>query len=89
MTEGIEHRYGVPARCFFNADALHLSDLASISLYRVVNEALTNVARHAQANEVTIGLSRDEFYCYLRIRDEGLGFQRDGMRQPTRSACSA
>jgi PAS domain S-box-containing protein len=82
MAEGFEHRYGVLARCLAGGEALCLSDLASISLYRVAQEALTNVARHAQANEVTISLSRDELYCYLRIQDDGVGFELAGTRRP-------
>jgi signal transduction histidine kinase len=53
-------------------------DLAAISLYRrVVQEALTNVARHAQANEVSVRLSADDRHCHLRIRDDGVGLPAD------------
>ncbi|WP_175828805.1 PAS domain-containing sensor histidine kinase [Burkholderia cepacia] len=74
MTEGFERRYGVRTRCEIHTDALHLNDLAAISLYRVAQEALTNVARHAQANEVSVILSTNERECRLRVHDDGVGF---------------
>jgi two-component system sensor histidine kinase UhpB len=43
-------------------------------LYRVVQEALTNVARHAQANRVHIHLERKEFKVHAFIEDDGQGF---------------
>ncbi|MFM0061477.1 PAS domain-containing sensor histidine kinase [Paraburkholderia phytofirmans] len=77
MTEGFEQRYGVPVRCEIQSEALCLNDLAAISLYRVIQEALTNVARHARANEVFVTLSADDRHCHLKIHDDGVGLQKD------------
>ena len=77
MMEGFERRFGVHTRCEVRTQELRLNDLAAISLYRVVQEALTNVARHAQANEVTVKLSVDDRDCHLRIHDDGVGFALD------------
>ena len=44
------------------------------TLYRVVQEALTNVARHAQANKVHIHLERQESTVAAFIEDDGQGF---------------
>jgi two-component system, NarL family, sensor histidine kinase UhpB len=43
-------------------------------LYRVTQEALTNVARHAQAGHVTITLAREQNRVVLGICDDGVGF---------------
>lgn len=43
-------------------------------LFRVAQEALTNVRRHAEANEVAIALSRTQHRVRLSIRDDGRGF---------------
>jgi len=82
LTDGFEQRYGVPARCEVHVQALRLNDLAAISLYRVVQEALTNVARHAQANAVSVSLSANHRYCHLQIRDDGVGFPAGVMQRP-------
>jgi two-component system sensor histidine kinase NreB len=44
------------------------------ALYRVLQEALTNVARHAQTEEVNVLLTRDPEHIDLIIEDRGRGF---------------
>ncbi|SDG15865.1 PAS domain-containing sensor histidine kinase [Paraburkholderia phenazinium] len=46
----------------------------AIALFRIVQEALTNVARHAQAKQVFITLEQKGFDCQLEVRDDGNGF---------------
>lgn len=55
------------------------SDLR-IELYRITQEALTNVRKHAKASHVTIELQRAEQGFHIRIADDGAGFD-----VPTRS----
>lgn len=45
-----------------------------IAVYRIVQEAISNVLRHAQAREVTIQLSLDAQHLNLIIEDDGVGF---------------
>jgi ligand-binding sensor domain-containing protein/signal transduction histidine kinase len=42
---------------------------------RISQEALTNIARHAQASAVSVRLDYDEDWLYLAIEDDGRGFQ--------------
>lgn len=51
-----------------------LDSAIETSLYRVVQEALTNVARHAQARSVNIVLTRDARSIQAIIEDDGKGF---------------
>jgi signal transduction histidine kinase len=62
--------------CAFAAegDCAGLDDAVEISVYRIVQEALTNVARHAQAQRVEIALAHRGESLALRIRDDGCGF---------------
>ena len=46
-------------------------------VYRVVQEALTNVARHAQASRAAVELALDDHSARARIVDDGLGFTLD------------
>ena len=45
-----------------------------ITVFRIVQEALTNVARHAQTNKVSVSLWQSEGNIRLLIHDEGVGF---------------
>jgi signal transduction histidine kinase len=48
-----------------------------IALFRITQEALNNVVKHASATQVTIHLSVDETGVALEIEDDGLGFQQE------------
>ena len=48
--------------------------LVESTIFRIAQEALTNVVRHAQAKHVRIDLRREEEHFELSIRDDGLGF---------------
>ncbi|MDQ6970216.1 MAG: sensor histidine kinase [Mariprofundus sp.] len=62
---------------FAHADDLFasvvLSDEQNIHLFRIVQEALTNVAKHSQASRVNVGLSLCDATLHLSIHDNGCG----------------
>lgn len=47
--------------------------------YRIVQEALTNVARHAKVKQVEIVIGTDENMLRIRIKDLGIGFDPDSL----------
>jgi signal transduction histidine kinase len=47
--------------------------------YRIVQEALTNVARHARVDRVEVRISADENTLSIRITDTGVGFEPDSL----------
>jgi signal transduction histidine kinase len=49
----------------------------TLPLYRIVQEALNNVVKHAQASEVMVQLIRQDDALHLTIEDNGTGFQRE------------
>ncbi|WP_219117594.1 PAS domain-containing sensor histidine kinase [Janthinobacterium sp. UMAB-56] len=52
---------------------LVLDDARSTAIYRIVQEALTNIARHAEANNITIALHRIDSSLAITIQDDGRG----------------
>ena len=66
---------GTGARVEAQVDDLgRLPPELEITVYRVVQEALTNAARHAGARTLEVRVRRDEGQVRLRVRDDGHGF---------------
>jgi PAS domain S-box-containing protein len=49
--------------------------------FRIAQEALTNVVRHANADEVTVQLNKDGNILVLTVKDNGLGFDPKSLRK--------
>lgn len=73
-------RYNVRVIRHIDAEAITFNRASRIEVFRMVQEALTNVARHSGATEVVLDIIRDEPYCILRIVDNGRGAAREGRR---------
>ena len=55
-------------------DSCHLQPAVQIRLYRILQEALTNVARHAKASAVSIAFTRSASTLQVAVNDNGRGF---------------
>ncbi|CAN5295221.1 sensor histidine kinase [soil metagenome] len=71
---------GVPAELRSTGRSFALRPDAETALLRTTQEALVNVARHAQASRVVVSLSYLDDVVTLDVDDEGVGF--DGMPRP-------
>lgn len=75
-------RVGVP--CAFKHAGLddNLPDIVNITVYRIVQESLTNVQRHAQAGKVSLLLRHDPADgLHLGLRDDGIGMDTQAATQ--------
>ncbi|MFL6660098.1 MAG: ATP-binding protein [Massilia sp.] len=66
-------RHGIACSLFADEAELRLDDGASTAIFRIVQEALTNIARHAEASSVTMYLYRLDGQLLISIRDDGRG----------------
>lgn len=66
---------GVRARVAVPSEVGRLAPETEAAVYRVVQEALHNVAKHAQATSVSINMQRDNGSVKLLVEDDGVGFQ--------------
>lgn len=57
-----------------------LTDKAKEHIYRIIQEALTNTAKHAQANEVAITLSQKKGELHIKFVDDGLGVNTETLK---------
>jgi signal transduction histidine kinase len=60
-------------------DEASLPEDAQLTAYRVVQEALTNVAKYAKARNVTVRLRNDGGIARLSVQDDGAGFDTSGV----------
>lgn len=76
------HEQGLRLETRFSGPLNEMTETYNITLYRLVQESLTNIVRHASASHITLELHRrqqeDEDYLELSIRDNGLGFSQHG-----------
>ena len=75
QVEQFAARKGIPCELKMNRDDFELDERLSISIYRIIQEALTNVLRHAAASRVQVALVQNEGEIALEVRDDGKGFQ--------------
>ena len=75
LVSGWSERFGVPVEFHTGvSDGLRLSGDAEANLYRIAQEALHNVYKHAKASVVRVGLEQSDGYVQLVIQDDGRGF---------------
>ena len=71
---------GVPATVQVDGSLDHLTDSQRTCIYRVVQEALTNCARHAKAKHVLVSLRTNEHGVVVIVEDDGVGFNPSAAR---------
>jgi len=62
-------------------DTAGYSTFVKMTIYRIVQEALTNIHKHARASETIIDLAFNERQAVLTIQDNGRGFDVDAVEQ--------
>ena len=80
LCDRFAERSGVEVSCRIASELPHLSNDAELVIYRVAQEALTNVARHSGSHRAELVLQPDDGHIVLTVRDEGSGLDRDEAR---------
>lgn len=77
LLDNISQMLHIPYKFDYNAEgeSLGAADNVKIVLYRIVQEALTNIAKHAKAKNIYVLLERDAFTAHLIVQDDGIGFK--------------
>ncbi len=70
------------------AEDLNLADELQILVFRICQEALTNVVKYAKASQVQIAIKQDRDGLTLTIMDNGIGFELDERTQTGVGLCS-
>jgi PAS domain S-box-containing protein len=80
QAQEFEKRAGVPCFIESNLGEERLERNLTTAVFRIFQEALTNVARHAQAGRVDISLVRDAAQLRLEVRDDGQGIGPEALQ---------
>lgn len=72
--KSFQERYRI--KCVFSkkVKGVQLTSEQSVAMYRIVQESLNNIAKHARASEVRIKLEKQDKSIILEIKDNGIGF---------------
>jgi PAS domain S-box-containing protein len=74
-------RTGTPCHLSMNREEFDLESNLATAVFRIVQEALTNVARHADASEVSVQIDETDDGIRLNVWDNGHGFAIDGNKK--------
>lgn len=77
-----EKRHRIAASFLANGLPERLPAETETAIYRITQEALTNVVRHAQAKRVRVRLDADEEQVHLEVEDDGQGLPQNGNGRP-------
>ena len=64
-------------------DEQRLARETETACFRIAQEALTNVARHAKAKRVSVRLNRNHDQLFLNVKDDGVGFDVNALKDST------
>ncbi len=82
QVEEFRQRSGLRCTILHLDDTSGLSDPVATAIFRAVQEALTNVIRHAGARRVEVSLRRTEHQVQVEVRDDGRGITESQARDP-------
>jgi signal transduction histidine kinase len=77
-----QERTGIACEVSMPAETFVLDPDRATGIFRIFQELLTNVARHAQATRVVVSLSQTEENVTLEVKDNGRGISEEEMRDP-------
>ncbi|HKH84840.1 MAG TPA: PAS domain-containing protein [Gemmatimonadales bacterium] len=82
QAQEFERSTGVTVQLEVRANQRELNDVCATTTFRILQETLTNVARHAHATRVSIALHVDQEELKLEVRDNGRGISEGEITSP-------
>jgi signal transduction histidine kinase len=82
QAQEFERNTGITVQLEVHAEHVELEDICATTAFRILQETLTNVARHAHASRVNITLRVNAETLMLEVRDNGRGINEAEMASP-------
>ncbi len=83
QAEEFEQRQGIRCELRIRPDDITLDRDISTAIFRIFQETITNVVRHAKASRITVHLTKETRGVVLTVRDDGRGITRKQIASPT------
>ena len=77
LVQNFTQRTGIVCNLSIGDPDMEIGDPHSTAIFRILQESLTNAAKHAKASRIDASLHRDASGIELRVRDDGVGFALD------------
>ncbi len=81
LVENFTQRTGVPCELSIEDPEMVLGGLQATAVFRIVQESLTNIAKHAKAKRAEVTIAEDAGTLVVRIHDDGVGFVAQAPRK--------
>ncbi len=82
QAEEFSRRTGIACNVSFNPEDMAIDPDLTTTIFRIFQETLTNVQRHAKATKVTVRLKATDNHLEFVVKDNGKGIAEDQMRKP-------
>jgi signal transduction histidine kinase len=77
LFNGVQQQTNMEVNFFSRRMPKHFDQGKELAIYRIAQEALTNVIRHARAKNVFVNLVKKDDKLLLSVEDDGVGFDQD------------
>jgi PAS domain S-box-containing protein len=82
LVENFTQRTGIACKLSLVERDLALANAHASAIFRIVQESLTNIAKHASATHAQISIAHERDDLVVRIEDDGVGFSTSAPRKP-------
>lgn len=74
LAQNFRQRHGIECELTVEPPSLDLEEPQATAVFRIMQESLTNIGRHAHASRATLSLTRNDDHVLLIVKDNGVGF---------------
>ena len=82
LVRDFEKRSEIPCNLLIEPEEIEVEQNLATDVFRVLQEALTNVARHARASSLQVTLRQNEDMLELEVADDGIGISEEEISRP-------
>ena len=77
-----QKRARIRCKCLLSKEDIQMNKNRTTAVFRILQEAMTNVARHSEATKVTVEVKKDEDTVTMKIEDNGKGINEEKINDP-------